>query len=68
MEQRRRKPNRLKDYDYSQNGAYFITICIDDRKPILSRIARGDRIIQQLKGSVTKQVKNQFGKKVFMTI
>jgi len=41
MEQRRRKPNRLKDYDYSQNGAYFITICIDDRKPILSRIAVG---------------------------
>jgi REP element-mobilizing transposase RayT len=22
-----RKPNRLKDYDYSQDGAYFITIC-----------------------------------------
>ena len=41
MEQRRRKPNRLKDYDYSQNGAYFITICTDDRKPILSRIAVG---------------------------
>lgn len=41
MEQQRRKPNRLKDYDYSQNGAYFITICIDDRKPILSRIAVG---------------------------
>lgn len=41
MEQRRRKPNRLKDYDYSQNGAYFITICIDDRKPILSHIAVG---------------------------
>ena len=31
----------LKDYDYSQNGAYFITICIDDRKPILSHIAVG---------------------------
>ncbi|KJS85459.1 MAG: transposase [Peptococcaceae bacterium BICA1-8] len=31
----RRKPNRLKDYDYSQNGAYFITICTKDRKNIL---------------------------------
>ena len=24
---RRRKPNRLKYYDYSQNGSYFLTIC-----------------------------------------
>lgn len=33
-----RKPNRLKNYDYSQNGCYFITICTKDRKPILSKI------------------------------
>ena len=38
----KRKPNRLKNYDYSQNGAYFITICVQDRKPILSRIAVGE--------------------------
>ena len=30
-----RKPIRLKDYDYSTPGAYFITVCIVDRKPIL---------------------------------
>ncbi|MBR5490389.1 MAG: transposase [Oscillospiraceae bacterium] len=30
-----RKPIRLKDYDYSTPGAYFITVCIADRKPIL---------------------------------
>jgi hypothetical protein len=23
----KRKPNRLKNYDYSQNGAYFVTMC-----------------------------------------
>lgn len=33
-----RKPNRLRGYDYSQNGCYFITICTKDRKPILSKI------------------------------
>lgn len=33
-----RKPNRLTDYDYSQNGAYFVTICTHDRKKILSKI------------------------------
>ena len=27
----RRKPNRLKFYDYAQNGAYFITICTKNR-------------------------------------
>ena len=32
----KRKRNRLKDYDYSSNGAYFIfiTICTEDRKNI----------------------------------
>ena len=40
MEQNRpaRKPMRLPQYDYAQNGAYFVTICTDDRKPILSKI------------------------------
>lgn len=27
----KRKKNRLKDYDYSSNGAYFVTICTKDR-------------------------------------
>ncbi len=34
----KRKPTRLKGYDYSQNGAYFITICTHNRKQILSNI------------------------------
>lgn len=32
MEFPKRKPNRLKAYDYSQNGAYFVTVCTKDRK------------------------------------
>ncbi|MEG2699349.1 MAG: transposase, partial [Ruthenibacterium sp.] len=35
LELPKRKPNRLKDYDYSQNGAYFITICTKDRSELL---------------------------------
>ncbi len=31
----KRKDYRLKDYDYSSPNAYFITICIKDRHPIL---------------------------------
>ena len=42
MEYSERKPNRLCEYDYSQNGAYFITICTQDRKKILSSIIGGD--------------------------
>ena len=38
LEQPTRKKNRLESYDYSQNGAYFITICTKDRKCILSTI------------------------------
>ena len=38
MEQSKRKPTRLKDYDYSSAGVYFLTICSKDRKLIFSRI------------------------------
>ena len=33
-----RKPTRLKNFDYSTNGAYFLTICTQKRKNILSTI------------------------------
>ena len=34
-------PNRIAGYDYSQSGAYFVTICTQDRKKILSKISVG---------------------------
>ena len=42
MELPQRKPNRLPDYDYNQNGAYFITICTQGRKKSLSQIVGDD--------------------------
>ena len=33
-----RKHMRLPGWDYSQEGAYFLTLCIRNRKPILSQI------------------------------
>ncbi|MBO5410671.1 MAG: transposase [Clostridia bacterium] len=33
-----RKRNRLKGYDYSQNGVYFLTLCTKNKKCILGRI------------------------------
>ena len=34
----KRKQNRLQNFDYSTNGAYFITICTREHKCILSHI------------------------------
>ena len=36
----KRKDLRLRQYDYSAKGAYFVTICIQDRKRILSDIVK----------------------------
>ncbi|MCY3720994.1 MAG: transposase [Candidatus Poribacteria bacterium] len=34
----RRKPTRLRDYDYSQPGAYFVTVCAQHRKCLFGAI------------------------------
>ena len=44
MELPKRKPIRLPDYDYSTPGAYFITICTEGRRCILSEITVGAAI------------------------
>ena len=36
MELPNRKPTRLKDFDYSSEGAYFITVCTHNRKFLFS--------------------------------
>ncbi len=58
MNHNTRKPNRLPDYDYSQNGAYFITICTKDSKCILSHIVEdtsvGDGVLDVPKIDLTK--------------
>ena len=34
-----RLKNRLEKFDYSRNGAYFITVCTKDREKFLRNIA-----------------------------
>lgn len=36
-----RRSIRLKGYDYSQNGAYFITICAQNKECLFGRITVG---------------------------
>jgi putative transposase len=38
---------RLKGYDYSQNGAYFITICTKNREHHFGKIRNGKMILSQ---------------------
>lgn len=41
-----RKPNRLPDYDYAQNGAYFITICAKDQASLFWKFRVGADLIR----------------------
>lgn len=36
-----RRSIRLKGYDYSQAGAYFVTICVNQRRSLLGTIENG---------------------------
>ncbi|MBC8278251.1 MAG: transposase [FCB group bacterium] len=38
---------RLKDYDYALAGAYFVTICIQNRECILGRIEDGTMLLSE---------------------
>jgi REP element-mobilizing transposase RayT len=57
MELPKRKNIRLKNYDYSSPGTYFITICVKDRKAILSNIVVGASIARPKEIQLT-----QYGK------
>ena len=40
-----RKSIRLKDYDYSQAGAYFVTICTHNKKCLFGDIIDGKMLL-----------------------
>jgi len=42
MDLPKRKGTRLQNYDYSQNGACFVTICANNRKNLFGNIISGD--------------------------
>jgi putative transposase len=47
-----RRALRLREYDYSQPGMYFLTACTKDRMPLFGRIENGEMI------------KNEYGRTV----
>ena len=62
----KRKSARLKNFDYSSNGVYFITICTENRANILSPTVQ--EVVGWLKYQITKEInnsRNQIGIKIF---
>lgn len=43
-----RKSIRLKNFDYSKDGLYFITICCHERKRDFGKIERQKRILNDV--------------------
>ena len=60
MDLPKRKPTRLKGYDYSSPGAYFITICTHNRKHLFSNIVGAIHELPENKltqcGKLVKQI------------
>ncbi|MDD4611147.1 MAG: hypothetical protein PHU73_04330 [Patescibacteria group bacterium] len=52
---RNRKLNRLKEYDYSQDGWYFITICVKNRIECFGEIKNGEMKLNECGEIVNQQ-------------
>ena len=45
---------RLRGYDYSQAGAYFITICTHERQPLFGVVQEGNMVLNEFGQLVAK--------------
>jgi REP element-mobilizing transposase RayT len=52
-----RRSIRLQGYDYSQNGAYFITLCTHNRECLFGQIQNGQMILNEY-GKIVEQCWN----------
>jgi putative transposase len=53
-EKHHRRSIRLKDYDYSQNGAYFVTICTYKKQCLFDDIINGKAKLSEI-GMIAEQ-------------
>jgi REP element-mobilizing transposase RayT len=49
-----RRKNRLLGFDYSQNGYYFVTICVKDREKFFGFVEGGKMILNEF-GKIADQ-------------
>ncbi len=43
----RRKSIRLKEWDYTEPGAYFVTICTHNREPLFGQVVDGEIVLNE---------------------
>ncbi|MDQ1283848.1 MAG: REP-associated tyrosine transposase [Patescibacteria group bacterium] len=58
IKMKNRKLNRLANYDYSQNGMYFVTICAKNREELLGNIIDGTMFLNDAGKIVLRELKN----------
>jgi putative transposase len=49
-----RSSTRLRGFDYGQSAAYFLTLCVDGRQPILGRILN-QKVILSAEGNIVQE-------------
>ena len=54
----KRKPNRLKEYDYSNAGYYFITICTKNKHPLFGKINGTRALLNEYGKIIENNLKN----------
>lgn len=59
-----RKSIRLKGYDYTQAGLYFITICVQNRECLFGDVRRGEPTCSPNTTSPSEMILNDAGKMV----
>ena len=58
-----RRSIRLKEYDYSQSGSYFVTVCTQDHEEIFGKIIDGEMLLNEIGKIVErcwKEIPNHF--------
>ena len=49
-----RQSIRLQEYDYTSDGMYYITLCIQDRRQVLGEVKQGE-MYQSVVGNIVQQ-------------
>lgn len=52
----KRKSPRLQNYNYAQNGAYFVTICTHDKKPLFGNVGADSISARMITDIFTKTI------------
>lgn len=62
MKYKNHKQYRLPNYDYSDEGEYFVTICVDDRKHHFGEIQNGEMVLSNI-GKIVVEIWNEIPNK-----